>query len=416
MKKTLQFSAKLVLGAFLMSLLIVPSSKAASLINATDTMDEMWQTRLSADATAAGTSISVVDATGIANGDSIFITDGTNSETRTVAAAPSGNVVTIDALTNSYDSSNTVDVTVLSGIKHAFSFDTATTANIYAVKFTLEADATTDGASFASAAIALTSGNLTSSGATASAAGWIQYNADGSSIADGTTITFDVTSVLNPTGATGNSYSITVELLDDNNQVIDTVDVFFGVDTGVIVLGAVESTLIFTIEDDGAQNNSSDSATSETISLGTLGGDTSSNATTGYGVDGNKLTVSTNASNGYTITLQDTTVGLVNDNYVGAGHSSDVGETDNGINDASAGAWAASDDEAYGYYVDATGLDTTGTGATYAAFTNSAVSIKSTAQPITNEITYVSVRAQKALTTPAGTYSDLMIYVITPNF
>lgn len=418
MKKTKNIIARAVLFMFVLTIaaVMIPTAqvKAGSLTSVTDTLTEVWQTQLAASADVAATSISVVDGSGLIATDVLFVTEqggtGTPGEFRTVSSVDA-DTIGVDAVEFGWNSASGIDVTVLTGITHSLSFTTATAANVEKIRFTYDSNATTDTGSFNGVAFANLS-NITQAGSNVTnQAGYTELNLNDASIAAGTLLSLDITGVRNPNGVTSTSYAVTVETYDLNGTVVDSAVAYFGVDTGVIVRGSVESTLSFTIADDGTANNSSD-AVNETISLGVLGTDVLDNATTGYGVDGNLLTVSTNASNGYSISIQDTVFGLVNSSYSGAGRAS--GEQDNGIDDITAtGPWSSAGTESYGYSAAITFNDGD---EVYSAFTEAPAILYTQNSPITNDQIYVTVRAQRAARTPAGDYTDQIIYIITPNF
>ena len=312
-----------------------------------------------------------------------------------------------------------VDVTVLTGIDMEFDFDTAATAGIEAIRVTFDANAIADGASFNGATSTFDAGVATGGADDNDQAGFFELNADGSSVAGGSSVGFTLAGVRIPDGSTTNSYAIDVQTCTDDSctNPVDTVTVFFGVDTGVVVQGEVDSLLTFTIEDDGTQNNSDDTgAGSGSIAFGTLSTDTSDDAASGQGVDGNLITVTTNATNGYSITIEDTVNGLVNPNFAGGGRPS--GDTDDGIDDTAGGTFETTG-EAYGYKFDV-GSSTLDSGCDdndYVALSNTATTMAGTSSaPITNEQTVVTFCAQVVGTTPAGIYSDQITYIITPNF
>lgn len=411
---------KQVLAVFIAALVLSPMGlisqtlAAGALTTATDTLSNTFRSNLEADVSAGATTISVTDGSGFVATDKVFITDGTNGQTLTVSAV-TDNDLTVNATAYAFSSSDT-SVTVLTGIKHAFSFDAGTTATIDTIRFTFSAAAVTDGASFVPVTTFTDITGVTGAAAPQlQTASTLEFDATSGSITAGTTITLSANDVQNPTGSGSSTYYIDVETINAGATVIDTARIYFFVDNGHVVKGNVNSTLTATIDDNGTDNNPVDLTTDPNITFDALDTTTEDSAATGQGVDGNLITVTTNATNGYTVTIQDTTNGLVNANFVGAGRPS--GATDDGIDDITGGpaAFPGTGTEAYAYSTGAT-FDSAGAAVNYTALTASPVTIKTTTTPITSETTFVTFRAQTAVTTPAGVYTDLITYIITPNF
>lgn len=408
---------KAILSVFVATLMLSPftivnETKAGQLTDATVTLSETFRSLLDASASAGATSLSVIDGSGFVATDAFYITDGTLSETGTISTVTT-NTLTVGATTNAYDVDDSPAITVLSGIEFGVKADTDTAGTIDTARLTLSAAATGDGGSFLNVSTIDSFVGITGAAAPLSQTkSTLEIDVTSGVIAAGTTTEFDINGVLIPTGASSSTYYFDLEYLDSGGDVIDSQRLYFFVDNGHIVKGNVDSTLTATIADDGTDNNPTDATTDPNITLDTMDTDTEDSATTGHGVDGNLITVTTNASNGYTITIQDTTNGLVNPDFVGGGRPS--GTSDDGIDDVAAGAWPAAGTEAYGYAVGAT-FDSAAAG-TYAAFTASPVTIETELGPISADTTFVTVRAQIVATTPSGVYTDLITYIITPNF
>lgn len=385
-----------------------------SIINATDTISEIFQTGLAGNAEVGDTTISVLKGTGISLNDVLLVTDGIIREMRTVQNRPTSNTISVDAMEYSWLSSSGVDVTVLTGIKHSFSFNTTTTSRIEALRFTFDESAQNDEASFNGVSFNVISGitAAVTPSHTVSQHDYAEFDADNSQVLAGTQVQVEIIGVKNPTGVTTTSYAITIELLQSDGQVVDTVDVYFGVDTGVAVKADVDSILTLMAEDDGVKNNLVDDVNTAEIRFGNLKTFTLSDSGTGHGIDGLLLTVSTNGTNGYTITLHDTQVGLVNVYYTGDIRSNEY--TDDGINDVTGGVWPGIGIEAYGYAIDTT-CDFEGVG-TYQEFSNNPVVVKVTNNSVTNEQVCITVRAQISDLTPAGDYMDIITYTVVSNY
>lgn len=409
---------KAVLTVFVLSLISLPGQLAVAgdLVNATDTVDSstLFQTDVAADVASAATTLVVEDASGFIATDVILITDGTNAETATIDSISSNDLTLSAGLTNGY-AAGVTRVNVLSGITHTFQFDTSTTADIDTVRITLDAAAIADGGSLNGVTFGALTG-ITEEGVPAhdnDQAGFVDFDADNSNITAGTTIAIPVQLVRNPDGTTQNTYSVDVETLDDGDNVIDSVTVFFVVDGALTVSATVDSTLTVTIADDGTQNNSSDSTTDDgAVALGTLAGSITDNATTGRGLDGILVTVNTNAANGYSATVHSSDNGLVNDQHAGGGRGGA-----NGIDDIAApGALSADGTEVYAFTTGATlnaALD-----GTYRAFTDSSAPFEfgSSAGPISNDQTVITVAVKISGTTESGVYRDVLTIIVTPEF
>jgi hypothetical protein len=386
---------------------------AASLTNARVTLSDIYETRLELDAAAGSTQIEVFKSDDIVVGDDLFISDGVSSEVVTVAVK-NDNTLTVSALVNNYNVSNrNVDVRVVTGITMRPSFNITTTAQIDAVRMTLDANAIADGGSL-NGVTSNALNNITSGGVDDNdQVDFFELNADNSILNAGTAVAFDLLDVRIPNGNSSNVYSIEVETRS-GGIVVDRVNVFFNVGNAVTVQGLVPPSLTLTIEDDGSKNNTVDDIANAVVFLGPIGFDTIDDDTNGRGVDGNRLLVSTNASSGYMLFIQDNTNGLVNAAFVGAGRPS--GDSDDGIDDYNgAGDWPAAGTESYGYSFGAT-FDSAGIANNYAAFTAAPVLIKNVNTAVSADETFVTIRGQAVVTTPPGTYEDNVIYSLTPGF
>jgi len=148
------------------------------------------------------------------------------------------------------------------------------------------------------------------------------------------------------------------------------------------------------------------SATATSVSLGSLDAGTPA-------VVGQRLTVTTNASNGYMI-------------YTSENHGliSDGGATILGVMASNGGpaVWAipAGVTGAYGYHTTASVLYAGSTrfaaDNTYAHFENSLQEIAYSAFPVSNDVTDVIVKAEITDMHPAGSYSSSIEYIIVPVF
>jgi hypothetical protein len=395
---------------------IAIETDSTAITNISDIVSEAARVTLLLSANATDTTLNVSDGSGIVNGDSLFIDDGTNSEIVTVSDV-STNVITVSALTNSYDvSAGTVTIDVLSGVTHTVSFSTTTSSVIDKIRFTLNDTAITDGATLENVTfsnITGVTGLATPDSATASVAELDVT--DVASIDFNTAISVDIDNVFNPTGESSNVYFITVETLDAIDTVIDLQQVFFQVGNQFPVTAQADSSFSFTLADDGTQNNSDDSTANATVFLGRLLQDTLDNATSGYGVDGIEISVTTNSINGYSIFINDSQNGLVANDFIGGGRPS--GNTDFGIDDLSGSdvAWVAAGTEAYGFRIGDT-FDSAGVQTDYNPFSATSTSIYTSVLPVNGETKVITIRAQAAGATPARQYRDVIEILLIPNY
>ncbi|MCK4799575.1 hypothetical protein KAS31_01205 [Candidatus Parcubacteria bacterium] len=228
------------------------------------------------------------------------------------------------------------------------------------------------------------------------------------SVADGGT-----TRIQNPAGATcggGNDSYVCEATITTSASGSATAKV--AIISGVAVSATVDETLSFTIA--GVANavvqktsvtttvDTSGSAT--TLPFGTLS--ISSNT-----IAGQNLTVSTNATGGYTTTLE----------YTAALTSGTDTISDHSGSNTTPTAFSAAGTEAWGYTTDDAVLGTGTTGRfgdlnVWAALTTSPLEVAYSATPVSAEETKMAYQAGIAGTTEAGTYTTTLFYVTTPIY
>lgn len=142
-----------------------------------------------------------------------------------------------------------------------------------------------------------------------------------------------------------------------------------------------------------------------------------------------RLDISTNASNGYSATIQET-----DQLTSGSDQIADGSCTGTSCTDSTAGAWGTATDNGFGYCMDdVTGTDanvadsawgTNGCGATTQNFktiadagaSETAQAIMSNTGAVSNNQAYVGFRLSVSGSQPAGSYSNSIVYVVTPTY
>ena len=182
--------------------------------------------------------------------------------------------------------------------------------------------------------------------------------------------------------------------------------------SGISVSATVDETLTFTIagvasavtQKTGAITTVDTSADATTLPLGTLS--TSSNT-----IAGQNLTVSTNASGGYTTTLE----------YTAALTSGSDTITDHSGTNATPTSFTAANTEGWGYTTDDASL---GTGTTtrfgandvWAGLSATPYEVAYSATSVSSEVTKMAYQAGISGTTEAGSYTTTFFYVTTPIY
>lgn len=227
------------------------------------------------------------------------------------------------------------------------------------------------------------------------------------------TITFANEHITNPAtavcGTVNDSYICKIDVTTSDESGTTKVAII----SGVAVSATVDETLTFTIA--GVANSTTQKASvtttvdtsgdATTLPLGTL----SVSANT---IAGQNLTVSTNATGGYTTTLE----------YTAALTSgSDTIDDWTGSNAAPTAFPAAGTDEAWGYTTDdaVLGTGTTGrfgTNNVWAALTTSPLEVAYSNVPVSSEVTKMAYQAAIEGTTEAGSYTTTLFYITTPIY
>lgn len=184
---------------------------------------------------------------------------------------------------------------------------------------------------------------------------------------------------------------------------------YVGTINQVNVTATVDPILTFTLADYDAGGTNDANVN---VQLGTVDTD-ASNAAEGTGVDGNVITVSTNAGSGISVNAADQALGLRTTTFAGTRNAS---TTDAQINDLTpAAAFPAANTEAFAYQV---GINGAPAGNFNPLNGLTPVVLNNFITPIATGTGVVNVlyKAQTAPTTAAGSYSDVITYTVTPTF
>lgn len=181
----------------------------------------------------------------------------------------------------------------------------------------------------------------------------------------------------------------------------------------------VPQSFSFQITDNGVKDNATDDVLDSNISFGNIQGTVSSHPTSGGGTDGHKLVVTTNAGNGYSITLSDEATGLALQGAAPLTTDRLVDDRLNPTNDVVAdytSATAPADgEEAFYFQVSgahvASGIDP------YTSLPGTTPkTIVQSSGVATNEVHTVMYGAMVNPKTPLGVYHDTVTYTAVPSF
>jgi hypothetical protein len=306
---------------------------------------------------------------------------------------------------------------------HSFTFTTATTATIKTIDF--QYCTTFSGACTGPSGLVLGSalGSVSGVGAGTAvvASNTVTYTiTSATSVNSGTAISVPFTNVTNPTGINTSSF-VRITTKDNGAATIDTATVAFAVlDTNSLAVSAsIDPTFTFTVAGvnsggtvNGATTNISTTATS--IPFGVL----SSGSTK---IAAHDLSVTTNALNGYTITVKGATSPVLNsgaqniDEFTGTNASPSTWSSP-------AGSSASVNTGFFGYTTNDATLGTgtanrfTSGGTKWAGTTTSPLEIAFSSAGITSEVTRVGWQAEVNAIQPQGSYSGTVIIVATPSY
>ncbi len=173
------------------------------------------------------------------------------------------------------------------------------------------------------------------------------------------------------------------------------------------------------ITDNGAKDNPSDDVLDSSLNLGSIRPTVSSHPTTGGGIDGHRLTVTTNAGNGYTISIADSVNGLKRQGGSAVLGDRSINDRANPINDVIAdydGSATTTDGEE-AYYFEVSGSNADAGLTTYNKLTGLAPKqIIDASSPVSNDTHTVLYKAKVNQRTPLGVYEDVVTYTAVPSF
>jgi len=308
-----------------------------------------------------------------------------------------------------------------SGIRHNVTFDPFSTSAIDRVELTIHTptDAPASAAIYNAVGASLTSQTLWSGGTystnVSSNVITVTRN-EGAAVPTAGVRALVLDGLTNP--STLGTYYITVAT-QDGGTYVDAGTTSFLLSTPASINATVDPFFSFAVSENGVKDNSSDSTGDVNITLGGIVASTASHPSTGGGIDGHLLTVTTNAPNGYVVTVQDTANGLA---LVGGTVNSSMRTVDDAtapqnpvIFDYSGNSLPASGTEAF--YFTLSGTHIANTLSTYNSLLGAvAKTIISSSTSVTNDVHEILFNAQSHADTVAGTYSDTITYTATPNF
>jgi hypothetical protein len=241
------------------------------------------------------------------------------------------------------------------------------------------------------------------------------------------TVHYAVSGITNPSTANTTSYARIVTYSDAGTTPIDNVTVAFAVlDTSSIAVSAtVDPNFTFTIAQavTGSVNGDTinvSSTTPSSIPFGSLNTSTAS-------VSAHDLTITTNASNGYTITASSSANAQSGNPPLISGATNNI-DNFTGTN-ASPTSWSAPGGSSinvntgfFGYTTNDATLCTgtanrfTSSGPNYAGFSTNGAEIACSSTPVTSETTRVGWKLAINALQPAGAYTGTIILVATPTY
>lgn len=223
---------------------------------------------------------------------------------------------------------------------------------------------------------------------------------------------------------TADTYKVKIEVLDsmaNNRRAIDTVQLSTALIEAVRVTATVDPTISMTIcgadtcndvepgdtvDGETLSSNSGATSTSTSVALGTL-------SLSAARLQAQKITISTNASSGYSLTALD-------DGNLRKG-SDDIDDVV--TPPTSPAVLNTPGTEAYGIHPSGSNVNTTTWGSGGASAnkysgtdTSTAVTLASTTGPTAATATYVTYKANISATTAQGTYSHIITYIATGTF
>lgn len=269
----------------------------------------------------------------------------------------------------------------------------------------------------------ITGGGLTNANWTLdnSVNGDLKLTAGAAQTPTATAATIPITTITNPSGSglTNGTFFGRINTYtgsDCSTGPTDTVVVSLAVTSGVVISAVVDPTLTFTVAGYTSAVKTSITPDSNCTSTATSVAfpPTMSIATTYYCAQ--RLTVSTNASLGYTVTARGTVAG---DDMVNLINPAETITDHTGTNASPSGFGTPT--EAFGYTTSDGTLGTGTTGRfsaadTFAGFSNTASEVAYSATPVANETTDIAYGFRFGALTGSGTYQTTLVYTATPLY
>ncbi|MBL7119351.1 MAG: hypothetical protein ISS53_01555 [Dehalococcoidia bacterium] len=413
------------------------------LYEAKDTLSGFNATRLTADVAASGTVLPVEDASGFAQYDRILLRQGdTQDEIAIVSSADTtANTITVTRgdTSLSWDSKDVIEVLELSDITNSITFKNATqliselkkVEVIFGGDFAADHGTVTNAADFGSISGLPGSGSLTVVDGVTLQWSW----GSGQNLSADTTCSFTLTGEsdtamgvwqlgdLTADGPlTSNEYPVTINLLDTDDDVVDTVTVLITLDEVTSILAIVPEALTYGMGSTTAPSGGTIHTGSVTlIDFGTLVDDTAKTAVI-------EIEVDTNATYGYVVNvIGDATLKSVTD------PSNDTIAAVSGSN-ASPAAWPTVDSSttsAYGYHssdeaLESDTADRFSAADTYAALSGTASLVTDNTGPVAGSDAgstadsqghhEITIKVEVDTLQEAGTYQGTMTFIVTPTF
>jgi len=226
--------------------------------------------------------------------------------------------------------------------------------------------------------------------------------------AGGNNYSFSTGSITNPSGA-GTYYARVTTYSDDTcSTEVDSGVTAFAIVSGVSVSATVAETLSFSISDTAIGFGELDTSNVYYATADETG--STSEPTAGQPT---QLTVSTNASGGVTITIQDVGDGSANAGLYDSTTSTLIAAAASSSVSAGSEGYGAYGKSASGLTIDE-GFDNDST--SDLAISRSPQTFASTSSAVSNGQVDLSLVAAIAGTTPAGSYSDTIIFIATPTY
>ena len=295
----------------------INSGLAQMLYEASDTISGFSATRLTADVAASGTVLPVEDTTGIAQYDRLLLRQGDTQDEVVVVSSIDAAAKTItlsSGVVNSWDADDVIEVLELTDINHAITFknttnfinELKTVEVIFGGDFTADHGDVTNVADLGSITGLPGSGSLTVVDGRTLKWAW----GSGQNLSADTTISFTLSGEADTASATWmfgdltadgplttNEYPVIINLLDTDDDVVDTVTLLITIDEVTNIQVRVPETLTYAMGSVTEPTGGTTHTGSVTlINFGKLVDGTAKTAVL-------EIEVDTNATHGYSITV-----------------------------------------------------------------------------------------------------------------